>query len=168
MSDNRTEIIYRYDSLIIGSNSKGMTYQEAIDAITAEKVDRFSGSLISGLDVHELIYDSVRYHVQTTRAGRRQSLKDLFNDLGDKMDYPDGAKEQNKAHNRLIKNFGRGFPLGSADGKDKVLGLWTVDDVYEAIESRADNVARQRAAFVNFDRAANRAIAALKSGVEWA
>lgn len=167
MTSNKEYITSQYDHLIDQSKD-GRTYQETIELITDRMAEKFVNTHVSGLDVPELIYDSVRFHVQTMRSGRRQSLKNLFNDLGDKKDFPDGSWEHDNAHKRLTESIGKSFPLGTDDGIDKVLGMWTITDVYNAVESRRENLARQRQAFKQFDVAAERAIRAIKEGVTWA
>lgn len=165
---NRESIIDSYDDFVWETREAGVSYYHAVDALTAERADKFAGHSLSGLDVPELIYDSVRLHIQTTRSNRRQNLRDLFDDLGDKRDFPEGTKQYVAATRRLEANFARAFPLGVDAGTDKALGMWSIDDVRVSMESRRENVKRQQMALRNFEAAAGRAITALREGVTWA
>lgn len=169
---NREEIINSYDSLVYESREGGVPYQSIITAVTDKFVGRYKRNSVSipaesQLDVPELIYDSVRFHIQQTRGQRRQYLKDVFDDLGDKAEYPVGSKPHEAAKRRLIVNFERAFPLGTDEGTDKALGAWHLPDVYRAIESRRENVAKQQAALEQFEAAAARAVRAIEKGEWW-
>ena len=165
---NKEKIIDRYDELAYEAREGGVSYRELIVFMEDEFATEYAGTSVSGLDVPELIYDSIRFHVQTARGTRRQSLKDLFDCLGDKLDNPKGSKEYTRADARLRSHFGRAYPLGAEDGRDKVLGLWTVDDVKNSVKSRRENLKKQKIAVQQFENAAGRAVQAIKQGVSWA
>lgn len=164
---NKDRIINDYDDMAYESREAGVSYQAIITVLTDKYAKEFQNTTVSGLDVPELIYDSIRFHVQTTRGARRQSLKDMFDCLGDKLDAEPGSKEYERAHRRLTVNIDRAFPLGVEEGTDKALGMWAVDDVKNSIKSREDNLKKQRAAVSQFNLAADRAINAIKNGVDW-
>lgn len=164
---NKEKIIDDYDDLAYESREAGVSYQAIITALTDQYAGEFQNTTVSGLDVPELIYDSIRFHVQTTRSARRQSLKDLFDCLGDKLEAAPGSKEYVRADRRLRANVTRAYPLGAEDGKDKALGMWSVDDVKNSVKSREENLKRQRAAVRQFNIAADRAINAIRRGVSW-
>lgn len=169
---NREEIIHSYDKLVHESREGGVGYQNIITAVTDKFVSRWNRNSVSipaksSLDVPELIYDSVRFHIQQTRGQRRQYLKDVFNDIGDKAEYPAGSKPHESAKRRLIVNFERAFPLGNDEGRDKALGMWQVSDVWGAVESRRENVKKQQIALEQFEEAAVRAVRAIEKGEWW-
>lgn len=169
---NRDEIVKSYDEYVTESRETGVSYQDLIMVITDEfiaKHNRGSVSIpeTSSLSVDELIYDSVRFHVQQTRQQRRQYLKDVFEDIGDKHEFPPGHKAHEAAKRRLIRNFSRAFPLGVDEGKDKALGMWHIPDVERSIESRRENLQKQRAALELFEASAARAVRALGEGESW-
>lgn len=164
---NKEAIIERYDDLVYESREAGVSYQGIVQSVTDEFAAKFHNTTVSGLDVPELVYDSVRYHVQAARSYRRQALRDLFDDLGDKLEHAPGTKQHTRASRRLTINFERAFPLGAEEGTDKCLGMWRVDDVKNAITSREDNLKKQRASLNLFNSAAQRAIRAMKEGVSW-
>lgn len=164
---NKEKIIDDYDDLAYESREGGVSYQAIIATLTDHYAGKFQNTTVSGLDVPELIYDSVRFHVQATRSARRQSLKDLFDCLGDKLEAEPGSKEYVRADRRLRANVERAYPLGAEDGKDKTLGMWSVDDVKNSVKSREDNLKKQRLAVRQFTDAAGRAITAIQRGVSW-
>ena len=164
---NKEKIIDDYDDLAYESREAGVSYQAIITTLTDRYTGKFKNTTVSGLDVPELIYDSVRFHVQTTRGARRQSLKDLFDCLGDKLEAAPGSKEYVRADRRLRANVTRAYPLGAEDGKDKALGMWSVDDIKNSVKSREENLKKQRAAVNQFNMAATRAVAAIRGGVRW-
>lgn len=169
---NREEIVYSYDVMVEKSAETGLSYQDAITVLTDKFVAKHKRGSVeipepSTLDVPELIYDSVRFHVQQTRQQRRQYLKDVFDDIGDKHEFPAGHKAHEAAKRRLIRNFSRAFPLGVDEGKDKALGMWHIPDVLNAIDSRRENLQKQKAALELFEASAARAVRALKEGEWW-
>ena len=164
---NKEKIINDYDDLAYESREGGVSYQAIITTLTDRYAGKFQNTTVSGLDVPELIYDSIRFHVQATRGARRQSLKDLFDCLGDKLEAAPGSKEYVRADRRLRANVTRAYPLGAEDGKDKALGMWSVDDIKNSVKSREDNLKKQRAAVTQFNMAATRAVAAIRGGVSW-
>lgn len=164
---NKEKIIDDYDRLAYESRESGVSYQSIITTLTDQYAGEYQNTTVSGLDVPELIYDSIRFHVQTTRNSRRQDLKKMFEALGDKLESPVGSKPYVAAERRLRANVGRAFPLGDEDGTDKTLGMWAIDDVKNAKKSREDNLAKQRIATEQFNTAADRAINAIERGVFW-
>lgn len=164
---NKETIIAKYDDTVYESREGGASYRGVVTSVSDVFGTKYLNTTVSGLDVPELVYDSVRYHVQAARSYRRQALRDLFDDLGDKMDNPVGTKQHTRASNRLALNFGRAFPLGADEGTDKSLGFWAVDDVKNAVASREENLKKQRASLNLFNSAADRAIRAIKEGVSW-
>lgn len=165
---NRERILDKYDDLVYESREAGFNYQHGITYINDMLAAEWEGNAVSGLDIPDLIFTSVRYHVQSARGARRQSLKDLFEDLADKAEFPAGTREHDAAARRLEANFHRAFPLGADEGIDKALGMWAVHDVEAAIGSRAENVKKQQIALAQFEAAARRAIRALEEGESWA
>lgn len=164
---NKEKIINDYDDLAYESREGGVSYQSIITALTDDYAGKFKNTTVSGLDVPELIYDSIRFHVQTTRNSRRQDLKRMFEALGDKLESPAGSKPYVAAERRLRANVQRAFPLGDETGTDKALGMWAIDDVKNAKKSREENLAKQRIATEQFNAAADRAIDAIGKGVRW-
>ena len=165
---NRERILEQYDALVYESREAGFNYQHGITYINDMLAAEWEGNAVSGLDIQDLIFTSVRYHVQSARGARRQSLKDLFEDLADKAEYPAGTREHDAAVRRLEANFHRAFPLGADEGIDKALGMWAVHDVKAAITSRLENVKKQQIALAQFEAAARRAMRALEEGESWA
>ena len=164
---NKETIIARYDQAVKKTKAAGISYQIVIADLEAEFAEDFEDHSIRGLDVPELIADSVRYHIQSERSYRRQNLKKMFAALGDKMDYPPESREYKAAVKRLSQNFGKAYPLGVEDGKDKTLGQWYIEDVENSKKSRSENLAKQRAAVKQFSYEANRALRAISEGVGW-
>lgn len=164
---NKDQIIDKYDDVVYEARECGVAYQGVMTAISDQFAASFKGYAISGLDVPELVYDSVRFHVQAARSYRRQALRELFDDLGDKLEFPNGSKQYQRASRRLEANIGRAFPLGAEEGTDKTLYFWAVDDVKNAVASREENLKKQKASLRLFSSAANRAIRAIREGVTW-
>ena len=165
---NRERILDKYDALVYESREAGFNYQHGITYINDMLAAEWAGHTVEGLDVPDLIFTSVRYHVQSARGTRRQTLKDRFEDLADKAEFPPGTREHDAAVRRLEANFHRAFPLGADEGVDKALGMWGVRDIQAAVWSRAENLKKQQIAMSQFEDAAHRAIRALEEGEAWA
>ena len=164
MNFNKARIIREYDMSVQATRQFGVSSRKVAEELADLYVGEWAGTTVSGLNVEELIRDSVRFHVSSTRASRKQSLRGVFEALGDLMDYPEHSDEHDKAKRRIINNWGRAFPLGVEEGTDKTLSMWSPDDVVAAVEARRENAQRQVASYNLFKTQADRAIRAMESG----
>ena len=151
--------LIEYDRIVADAGDDGLCVKEAREHLATAYVDAVTDGAIDP-EERDDYRDGKALFDRVVRPERERRREHIIDD----MEYILAAKDNETFLGRDDPVFGQAHKLGTVNGVDKILGLWTVEDWQQAAFARYDNAAKVTAAAAQFKEKMQQMIERMQRG----